>query len=651
MLKSARHLKILTSILIGMMILTACALQVGVSPTPTPTQLPTHTATPEPKKLTICIGQEPETLFLYGSSSRSMWSVLEAIYDGPIDTVNYQPVPVLLQELPTLENGGVTLRTVSVTEGDEVVDTDGNLVALASGVKVFADLCTSPECAVEWDGTSPMSVVQMVVRFKLIDGVKWSDGQPLTAEDSVFSYTVSADPAMQVTKTNLDRTASYTAVDAVTVEWVGQPGYLTLSPSSFFWIPLPKHQLSGTTPGAMIYSDEIATLYPLGWGPYQIANWTVGESITLVKNPNYFRASEGLPDFDILEYKFLNGIPQPDISPVVNGGCDIIDSSVNLSEQIQPLRELELNGKAKAYFGMGPEWEGLNFGIKPASYDDVYNPYTDRPDFFGDVRIRQAFAYCIDREKITRTILYSQSEVPVSYAPPGHPLAASGLISYAHDPAKGIQLLEEVGWLDEDGDPATPRLSSGVTNILNGTEFSLNYYLTESELHERVSQVVVDSLAECGVKVMPTYASIQELYGAGPEGKVFGRAFDLVELAWSAGRQLPCFLYSSFEIPSAANNWLGTKYGGVNFTGYSNADYDRACTAALSPGLNHALLDENSRLTQEILAADLPVLPLFYHVTAAVSRRDLCGLTLDVSSRSALRNIEAFTLSANCPAE
>lgn len=650
MLKSVRHLKILTSILIGMMILTACALQVQVSPTPTATALPTPTATPEPKKLTICLGQEPESLYLYASSTRSMWSVLEAIYDGPIDTVNYQPVPVLLSELPTLENGGVTLRSVAVSEGDEVVDTDGNVVALAAGVKVFADTCTSPECAVEWDGTSPLNVVQMIVRFKLKDGVEWSDGQPLTADDSVFSYSVSADPATKVTKTSLDRTASYTTVDATTVEWVGQPGYLTLTPSAYFWIPLPQHQLLGLTAEQM-NTDSLTTRAPLGWGAYQVASWTPGEAITLVKNPNYFRASEGLPYFDILEYKFLNGIPQADISPVVNGGCDIIDSSVDLSGQIQPLRELELDGKVKAYFGMGPEWEGLNFSIKPASYDDVYNPYTDRPDFFGDVRVRQAFAYCIDREKITRTILYSQSDVPASYAPPGHPLAADGLTTYAHDPAKGIQLLEEVGWLDEDGDPSTPRLSSGVTNILNGTEFSLNYYLTESELHERVSRVVVDSLAECGVKVMPTYASIQELYGAGPDGRVFGRAFDLVELAWSAGRQLPCFLYASSEIPSAANNWLGTKYGGVNFTGYANAEYDSACTAALSPGLNHTLLVENSRRTQEILVNDLPVLPLFYHVTAAVSRPDLCGLTLDVTSRSALRNIEAFTLSTSCPAE
>jgi peptide/nickel transport system substrate-binding protein len=55
-----------------------------VTPTASPTPLPSPTPTALPKVLTICVGQEPNTLYPYGGTSRSMWSVLEAIYDGPV---------------------------------------------------------------------------------------------------------------------------------------------------------------------------------------------------------------------------------------------------------------------------------------------------------------------------------------------------------------------------------------------------------------------------------------------------------------------------------------------------------------------------------------------------------------------------------------
>ena len=52
---------------------------------------------------------------------------------------------------------------------------------------------------------------------------------------------------------------------------------------------------------------------------------------------------------------------------------------------------------------------------------------------------------------------------------------------------------------------------------------------------------------------------------------------------------------------------------------------------------------------KQILMEDLPALPLFFHVKAMVSRPDLCGLQLDVSARSPLKNIEALTLGETCP--
>jgi peptide/nickel transport system substrate-binding protein len=141
-----------------------------------------------------------------------------------------------------------------------------------------------------------------------------------------------------------------------------------------------------------------------------------------------------------------------------------------------------------------------------------------------------------------------------------------------------------------------------------------------------------------------------ELYSAGPDGVLFGRNFDLAEIGWATGSQPSCFLYTTPEIPTAANGWNGTKYGGLNLTGYSNAAYDTACSTQLSSGLDTAgILAANSE-AMNILANDLPVLPLYYDIKIMVSRTDLCGLTLDPTSRSGLRVIEDLDVGEQCAA-
>jgi len=610
------------------------------------TQAPTPT--PEPKtRLTVCLGEEPKSLYLYGNSSQAMWSVLEAIYDGPIDTQDNTPVPVILKDLPTQENGGVQLGSVTVSRGDRVANVEGDVVALQAGVKVFPAGCTSAECAIEWDGESDLNLVQMSASFTLLPGILWSDGQPLTAADSVFSYQVSADPDTKVTKTLLDRTADYSAQDESTVKWTAIPGFLTTSPSSYFWIPLPRHTLESYSAKDLNTIDE-TTKKPLGWGAYQIAQWTPGSEILLQKNPNYFRASEGLPKFDELVFKFLPTVVDADLSPLVNGECDILDPSVGLEDQIQTVRELETAGKLRSYFGQGPAWTGINFGIKPASYDGVYNPYEDRADFFSDIRVRQAFAYCIDREKIIKDVLFSQSQIPAAYLPPTNPLLVAGLPVIGHDAAMGNQLLDQVGWRDFDFDPATPRTASGVNNVFNDTEFSISYMATDTTQNRQIADIVVSSLGECGVKVEPKLVSPAELLAAGPDGPLFGRNFDLAQLSWSTGNVPSCFLYASSEIPTAANDWLVAKYGGVNLTGYSNPEYDAACTGMLAAGLDQAAFEQDNQATQQILANDLPVLPLFYNLKVMAARVDLCGLSMDTSARSALRGIEGLEISSTC---
>lgn len=613
---------------------------------PTPRETPTATP-PPPRVLTICIGQEPTSLYIYKGNSHSMWSVLEALYDGPIDMVNYQPVPVILESIPNIVDGSLVFQPVLVSEGQIVVDVDGNLVNLKAGVKIFPSGCTSGNCAITWDGVTGFSMDRMVANFVIKNGIFWSDGQPLTADDSVYSFKVAADPSTPVTKKMMDQTDTYTALDARTVQWISKPGLVTRHIDYYFWIPLPQHSWKNLTAAELQTAVE-SNLKPLGWGAYMLDEWVPGDHIRLVKNPYYFRASEGLPVFDTLVYRFPGQNADSNLQALASGECDIADQSVAWEQQYQTLRQSEMDGKLLVYRGLGPEWEHLDFDIRPAAYDDEYTPGTDKADFFGDVRVRQAFAYCIDRADLVVNLFNNLSEIPLSYLPPNHPDYTKYLVAYTFDIEKGKSLLDEVGWKDLDNDVATPRTAQGVANVLDGTAFSITLTTSQADLRRQAAQAIAADLQKCGIQVTVNSVTRSEMYAAAPEGVIFGRNYDLAEFAWTAGIEPPCFLYETDEIATAANSWQGTLFGGLNSTGFSNAELDQACKAARSAGLDSELITHSQQEVQKILAEQMPSIPLFYFVSLAASRSDLCGLQMDVSSRSEFKTIETMNYGAGC---
>ncbi len=612
---------------------------------PAPAAPPTATATQTPpRSLVICLGQEPDTLYAYGSSSRSMWSVLEAIYDGPIDTRSFSAQPVILQNVPDLTNGGAKIEPVEVQGGQEVVDANGNLTTLTAGTQVLPSGCSGPDCAVGYDGVSSLQMDRLTLTYTLLPGLTWSDGSPLTADDSVFSFEVSSDAATPVAKDVVYRTDTYTALDETTVQWVGMPGFLPANYGSYFWLPFPRHAW-GQTGAQNLLTADASTRSPIGWGPYQVSEWVQGDHITLEKNPNYFRAAEGLPKFDTLVYRFLGEPADNNIAALLTSECDVVDQTSLLDEQLEQVLELQRDGKLKAYVGQGPEWEHVDFGIKPSSYDDGYQPYNgDRADLFSDLRVRQAFTYCMDRQGMVDKLLFGQATVPAGFVPPSHPQYLSDLSSLPYDPAQGSQLLDQAGWKDFDGDPATPRTAAGAANVADGTALTVNYITSQAPLRTEIAQWLADSMAACGIQLNVQTLPVGDLYAPGPDGALFGRNFDLAEFAWEAGSESSCYLYQSDQIPMAANDWLK-----VNVTGYSSAAYDSACQAArMANPAEPDKYNQKQADVQRLFAEELPSVPLYFRLKMAISRPDLCGLDMDVTARSALWNLELFDYGPGC---
>ena len=188
------------------------------------------------------------------------------------------------------------------------------------------------------------------------------------------------------------------------------------------------------------------------------------------------------------------------------GHCDILDPSIRLDTQVALLEQMQQSGSIHASIapGMAIEWLGL--GIMPATYDDGINlAKGDRPDILADPRTRQAMALCMDRQKVVDTVLFGQSSVPLSFVPPDHPLYDAQCAFVQLRSGRGIQLLEQVGWRDLDGNPATPLSAVSVKNVAAGTPLSLNYYSTPALQRRQVVDILSQSLAQCGIGVKVQY--------------------------------------------------------------------------------------------------------------------------------------------------
>jgi peptide/nickel transport system substrate-binding protein len=614
------------------------------------------TATPEPvvvepaapRTLVICMGQEPETLYRYGGSMLAMSSVLEAVFDGPFDNRSFDYQTTILEKLPSLADGDAVIQSVEVNAGDSIVDNDGSPAALEAGVMYRPSGCNNGDCAVEYDGSSAVMMDQMVVTFKMLPGLMWSDGTPMTTADSVYAFELVADPDTPVSKYTIDRTSAYDALDDLTTQWTGLPGLMDSTYFVNFWAPAPQHVWGQYTAAELLEAEE-SSRAPLGWGPYVIDEWAVGDNIRMTKNTNYYRADEGLPKFETLVYRIVGENSNANVAKILSGECDVVDQTSHLDDQSELLLELQAAGQVNATFVTGTVWEHADYGISPVCTDNGGwdNCVAEgRPDFFGDVRVRRAVAMCMDRQAVVDTVMFGQSIVLDTYLPPQHPLFNANVASYGYDVAAGSAMLEEAGWnLGDDG----IRVYAGDNAAIPaGTRLEFNYWTTNATQRQQATQLLAQTMSECGIQANLEYWDAGEYFADGPDGPIFGRRYDIGQFAWLTGVEPPCDLYLTEQIPGEDTEVYPAGWGGANNSGYSSAEFDTTCKAALQSLPGQASYDENHLKAQEIFASDLPVVPLYLRLKLAATRPDMCNFVMDPTANSEMWNVEEFDYGASC---
>lgn len=603
--------KVIGFLFIISFILTACGPATGGEVVVTPTQPeplvvepePTPIPTVEPPSIfTLCTAGLPGSLFPFeGDLSLAKSVIFGLTFPGADLQAMVENGPSVLTDLPTQQNGGIQLEPVSVTRGQPIVDARGDFRIANPGVRVRPAGCRHSECEITWDGDAPLELDQMVVRFWLREDLTWSDGIPLTAGDSTFSYELVVGQNLPGLSWGIRRTESYRALDSHTIEWQGRPGFTTAVVNQFFWTPLPAHRSDQVREWTDADETQLSDILAFSFGPYRLSEQG-SDFLRFEPNPDYPPQAGGSPVLDQVIVRQV-GSAESAWSDLQSGACDLLDSSFRLAGEGQIIDAIRANESFDLHVDPGKSWVQLVFSIEPVFTEGEGDAASfTRPGFFRDPQTRRGIAHCLDRDAMLARTMQGLGRVWPSFMSPNLTrLPQSDWID--HDPALGQSLFESAGWRQPGGDNSFLREAQGVAGVPDGTPFELELLASPSPFHQDLAEIIAGSLGECGIALDVTTLSAEQIYAPGPDGPLFGRQFDLALIAWQPNLGPDCAYYQSWQIPSQDNNWVGT-----NIAGLSELGYDQACSAALL-ALPEEYSDSLER-TEALFLELLPAVPL-----------------------------------------
>jgi len=370
-----------------------------------------------------------------------------------VETVVLTPTPV---PEPTTPTGPVMGGTVSIGQEQE----PDKLVAQWSPLSVSYEVSALvnefllrydpeseivPNLATEvpTEENGGVSADGKTYTFKLRDDVTWHDGEPFTSKDVAFTIEVAADPDSGV-RTAVGLDSVETPDDYTVVVNLSAPDAGFLDKMASVITILPEHALSDVDNWET--AEYLTKPYP-GLGAFQFVDWQSGSYIELQKYPDYFL---GEPYLDGIYYRV---IPNDDarLTALATGEIDltfrVIGEHVPLARSIPDVTVYET--PAHAWFEM------------------ILNV---RDPLLKDQQTRVALNHAVDKEAIVETVVGGLGSVKWSPFSVANAYWIDVNAKYTYDPDRAMELLEEAGWQDTNGDGV--REAHGVTDVPDGTKFA-----------------------------------------------------------------------------------------------------------------------------------------------------------------------------------
>jgi peptide/nickel transport system substrate-binding protein len=315
-------------------------------------------------------------------------------------------------------------------------------------------------------------------KVKLKDNAAWSDGEPVTSDDVIYTILKFTCPA--VANPNFDFTPFKGFNDdgtspegATEIEGIHKTDDKNLefickehmSLNTFLnnvatWVCiLPKHAIEDI-PDDQLLTDSWFSHPDVVDGPYFLDDYDPAHYVSYHANENYF---EGAPKIPKINFRIMQG--SEILAGLKSGEIDMVHPSSSIPiEDREAVENLE--------------------GFTTKYTDNIINEMTlfnTSKEYLSDPKVRQAIIYAIDRDTIVKQLLNGQGEVTDGFICSGSPFYNEGKTKLSYDPEKAKQLLEEAGW---------------------DSSQTLQYYVSSSDSTAvKAAQLVQQYLQNVGVKI------------------------------------------------------------------------------------------------------------------------------------------------------
>jgi peptide/nickel transport system substrate-binding protein len=439
----------------------------------------------------------------------------------------------------------------------------GNLI-YSNLVRTDKTLVPEGEVAERWD----VSADEMTIAFHLRKGVKWHDGDEVTAEDVDFTYRYMIDPKTPTAYAEPFRQVKRAeVVDRYTYRVTYDKPYAPALLSWGIWI-LPRHILEPAWKAGVDLRTTQQNRFPIGSGPYRFREWKTGEKVVLEANPDYF---EGRPFLNRVVYRII-----PDQSTIF---LELKAQNIDMAglTPIQYRRQTEYPAFQKAfhrYRYLANAYGYLGFNLRDAR--------------FRDKRVRQAIAHAIDKQEIIEGVLLGLGRPAVGPYKPGTWWYKEDVKAFRFDPERAKALLAEVGW-KPNGEGLLER---------DGRVFSFTIRTNQGNaVRQQTAEIIQRRLRAVGIDVrihVVEWAAFLNTF-------IRKRDFEAIILGWGLGLD-----------PDQYEIWHSSKTGPeeLNHISYGNPKADELLEAG------RRTFDQEKRKAiyaelQDILADDQPVIFLY----------------------------------------
>lgn len=409
----------------------------------------------------------------------------------------------------------------------------------------------------------------LTVTYNLLDGVVWSDGEPLTANDVVFTWQWIVNPDNQSTnQATYAPIENVEALDDLTVRITfssPQLGWYTFFASAVNGAIYPEHILSA---GAS--ANEAFIQSPIGTGPYVVDSFAPNDQVIYSANENYREPNK--PSFANVNLKGGGDAASAASAVFQTGDWDF---AWNLQVEPDILEGMLEGGMGQLVVvpGTAVEWIALNFSDPNTEVDGQRSQWQTPHPFLSDPVVRQALALGVDRLAISENFYAGPpGEPPTSNVLVGIPAYESPNTSWEFNIERGNQILDEAGWV-LDGDVRSK----------DGVELSLTYATSINPVRQQTQAVVRQGWQQLGVDVRLLEIDAAVFFDTSPgnDQNLSHMYWDVHEYAfspagpWPLSYMLRWVSHDGENIPQAENGWSQVNEGRYNNPEY-DALYDRA---------------------------------------------------------------------------